>query len=292
MIIVNIQGRFGNQMFGFALYRQLVKMGKEVYVDLSHNRLDEQMKKERAVFAIEPNIDLFGFEYPVIDDETAVEYLKNRENRNLLKRWEYRIFPQKCKCYEEKATAVFDKNVLKLDDVYLNGYWQSEKYFADACKEVRQMYRFPDLFTDYQKRMMEEMAGRQSVSVHIRRGDYLNHPEIYGTTTLDYYRSAMAYMQERRENIHFYIFTNDIPWAEQNFEGDNITIVEDSGDLMIGNLDMALMAECKDNIIANSSFSWWGAWLNRNTEKIVIAPKVWEMNQSTKDIWCEDWIKM
>ena len=73
MIIVNIQGRFGNQMFGFALYRQLVKMGKEVYVDLSHNRLDEQAKKERAVFAIEPNIDLFGFEYPVIDDEINIE---------------------------------------------------------------------------------------------------------------------------------------------------------------------------------------------------------------------------
>ena len=105
MIIVNIQGRFGNQMFGFALYRQLIKMGKTVYVDLSHNRLDEQAKKERAVFAIEPNIDLFGFEYPVIDNETALEYLKDRDNRNLFKRWEYRIFPQRCKCYEEKATA-------------------------------------------------------------------------------------------------------------------------------------------------------------------------------------------
>jgi len=292
MIIVNIQGRFGNQMFGFALYRQLIKMGKTVYVDLSHNRLDEQAKKERAVFAIEPNIDLFGFEYPVIDNETALEYLKDRDNRNLFKRWEYRIFPQRCKCYEEKATAVFDRNVLELDDVYLNGYWQSEKYFAGAQEEVRQMYRFPDLFTDYQKRMLEEIAGKQSVSVHIRRGDYLNHPEIYGTTTLDYYRNAMTYMQDRRENIHFYIFTNDIPWAEQNFEGDNITIVEDSGNLMTGNLDMALMAECKDNIIANSSFSWWAAWLNRNEQKIVIAPKAWEVNQSTKDIWCENWIKM
>ncbi len=292
MVIVNIQGRLGNQMFGFALYRQLIKMGKKVYVDLSHNRLDERAKKERAVFAIEPNIDLFGFQYNVIDDETALDYLKDRNGRTFWKRWKYRIFPQSCKCYEERATAVFDRNVLKLDDVYLNGYWQSEKYFVDACKEVRQMYRFPNLFTDYQKRLLEEIEGKRSVSVHIRRGDYLNHPEIYGTTTLDYYRKAMAYMQERRENIYFYIFTNDVFWARQNFEGKNITIVEDSGDLMTGNLDMALMAECKDNIIANSSFSWWAAWLNQNEEKIVIAPKAWEVNQSTKDIWCENWIKM
>lgn len=292
MIIVNIQGRFGNQMFGFALYRQLMKMGKDVYVDLSHNRLDEKSKKERAVFAIEPNIDLFGFQYKVIDNETALEYLKDRNNRNLIKRWEYRIFPQRCKCYEEKATAVFDKNVFKLNDVYLNGYWQSEKFFEGAVEEVRQMYRFPDLFTDYQKRMLAEIADKQSVSVHVRRGDYLNHPEIYGTTTLGYYENAMQYMQERRENLHFYIFTNDIPWARKNFAGDNITIIEDSGNLTTGNLDMALMAECKDNIIANSSFSWWAAWLNQNQGKTVIAPKSWEVNNSTKDIWCKDWLKM
>lgn len=292
MIIVNIQGRFGNQMFGFALYRQLMKMGKDVYVDLSHNRLDEKSKKERAVFAIEPNIDLFGFQYKVIDNETALEYLKDRNNRNLIKRWEYRIFPQRCKCYEEKATAVFDKNVFKLNDVYLNGYWQSEKFFEGAAEEVRQMYRFPDLFTDYQKRMLAEIADKQSVSVHVRRGDYLNHPEIYGTTTLGYYENAMQYMQERRENLHFYIFTNDIPWARKNFAGDNITIIEDSGNLTTGNLDMALMAECKDNIIANSSFSWWAAWLNQNQGKTVIAPKSWEVNNSTKDIWCKDWLKM
>lgn len=292
MIIVNIQGRFGNQMFGFALYKQLVKMGKDVYVDLSHNRLDEKTKKEREVFAIEPNIDLFGLQYNVIDNETALEYLRDRDNRNLLKRWEYRMFPQRCKCYEEKAVAVFDKNVFKLDDVYLNGYWQSEKFFEDAAEEVRKMFKFPNLFTDYQKEMLDEIAGRQAVSIHIRRGDYLNHPEIYGTTNLEYYRNAMRYMAERKENLHFYVFTNDIPWAKQNFGGNDITVIEDSRDLITGNLDMALMAECKDNIIANSSFSWWAAWLNQNQNKTVIAPKVWEMNNTTKDIWCKDWIKM
>ena len=146
MVVVNIQGRLGNQMFGFALYRQLVKMGKEVYADFSH----------------EPLIDFFGFQYDVIDKETALEYLKDRNNRNIIKRWEYRIFPQRCRCYEEKATGVFDKNVLKLDDVYLNGYWQSEKYFADVTEEVRQMYGFPDFYTDYQKKMLDEIENKQS----------------------------------------------------------------------------------------------------------------------------------
>lgn len=276
MVVVSIKGRLGNQMFGFALYRQLLKMGKEVYVDFLH----------------EPLIDFFGFQYNVIDKETALEYLKDRDNRNIIKRWEYRIFPQRCLCYEEKATGVFDKNVLRLDEVYLNGYWQSERYFADVTEEIRRMYRFPDLLTDYQQKMLDEIQSKQSVSMHIRRGDYLEHPELYGTITMEYYERAMRYIQERKENVYFYIFTNDIPWAMQNFKRDNIFIIEDSGHADTGNLDMALMAACKDNIIANSSFSWWGAWLNRNQEKIVIAPKEWEVNRSTRDIWCKGWLKM
>ncbi len=276
MVVVNIQGQLGNQMFGFALYRQLIKMGKEVYVDFSH----------------EPLIDFFGFQYDVIDKEIALEYLRDRENRNIIKRWEYRIFPKRCRCYEEKATGVFDKKVLRLDDVYLNGYWQSEKYFADVKEEVRQMYRFPKQFTVYQKKILEEIKSKQSVSMHIRRGDYLEHQELYGTITMEYYMRAMKYIQERKENVCFYIFTNDIPWAMKNFQGENIFIIEDSGVPATDNLDMALMAACKDNIVANSSFSWWGAWLNLNPEKIVIAPKQWEVNHSTKDIWCKGWLRM
>lgn len=292
MVIVNIQGRLGNQMFGFALYKQLVKMGKDVYVDLSHNRLSEEKRRERAVFAIEPNIGLFGLPYKVVDDDIALEYLKEKENKTFVKRWKYRIFPQKCKCYEEKATAVFDKNVLKLNDVYLNGYWQSEKYFLGVIDEVKQMYQFPDLFSDYQRKMLEKIESTQSVSVHIRRGDYLNYPEIYGTVTMDYYKKAMDYLQNRKENIKFYVFTNDVIWARENFAGKNIIVVEDSDELITGNLDMYLMARCKDNIIANSSFSWWAAWLNNHKGKSVIAPKAWEVNNSTKDIWCKGWIKL
>ncbi len=276
MVVVNIQGRLGNQMFGFALYRQLERMGKEAYVDFSH----------------EPLIDFFDFPYKIIDKDTALEYLKDRDNRNIVKRWEYRIFPHRCRCYEEKRTGVFDKNVLRLDDVYLNGYWQSERYFEGVIEEVRCMYRFPDLFSEYQKRVLDEIQSKQSVSVHIRRGDYLEHPELYGTITMDYYECAMKYIQERKENVYFYIFTNDIPWAEQHFRGENIFVVEDSGSPAIDNLDMALMSACKDNIIANSSFSWWGAWLNQHQEKIVVAPKAWEVNRSTGDIWCKGWLRM
>ena len=109
---------------------------------------------------------------------------------------------------------------------------------------------------------------------------------------MDYYECAMKYIQERKENVYFYIFTNDIPWAEQHFRGENIFVVEDSGSPAIDNLDMALMSACKDNIIANSSFSWWGAWLNQHQEKIVVAPKAWEVNRSTGDIWCKGWLRM
>ena len=139
---------------------------------------------------------------------------------------------------------------------------------------------------------MEQIDKQNAVSVHIRRGDYLQHTDIYGCTDLNYYEKAMNYIRERVENSHFYIFTNDIPWVEKHFRGADITILKESQDLKTGNMDMSLMSKCRHNIIANSSFSWWGAWLNLNPNKIVIAPQVWEVGKKTPDVWCSNWIKM
>lgn len=290
MVIISINGRLGNQMFCFALYQCMLKLGKDVFVDLVCDRVSGE---QGICSDVKYNAGIFNLDYRIADTDIAMEMLKDGRERNIWKRWEYRLAPSRCKFYEEKKQGTFDKRIFELDDVYLHGYWQTEKYFASIVDEIRRIYRFPDLFSDCQRRMLEKITAKHSVSVHIRRGDYLKRPDIYGTVGLEYYKNAMEYIQERKENVHFYIFTDDIPWVKQNFKGNNITVVEnESDDLLIRNLDMALMAECEDNIIANSSFSWWAAWLNQNQDKTIIAPKEWEVNKSAKDIWCNNWIKM
>ncbi len=290
MVILSINGRLGNQMFGFALYQCMKNMGKDIYIDLACNRANG----EQGLWSdIKYNAGIFDLDYRIADPDIVREMFADGCDRNIWKRWEYRIAPSRRKFYEEKEQGTFDKGIFRLDNVYLHGYWQTEKYFVKVADEVRQMYRFPDLYTDYQKKMLDEIAATLAVSVHVRRGDYLTRPDIYGTTNMEYYSQAMEYVRQKKENVHFYIFTDDIPWVKKNMKGSDITIVENAGgDLLTNNLDMALMAECKDNIIANSSFSWWAAWLNKNPHKTVIAPKTWEINKATKDIWCKDWIRM
>lgn len=290
MVILSINGRLGNQMFGFALYQYLKDLGKDVFVDLVCNRSNG----EQGLWSdVKYNTALFNLNYRIADEDLVKDMLADGCDRNIWRRWQYRIIPSRCKYYAEKKQGTFDKKIYKLEDVYLHGYWQTEKYFVEAADEVRRMYRFPDLYTDYQKRILDEISMKYAVSVHIRRGDYLVHPDIYGTINLEYYKKAMEYVRQRRENVHFYVFTDDIPWTKENFMGNDITVIENiGGDLLTNNLDMALMAECKDNIIANSSFSWWAAWLNNNQNKIVIAPRIWEANKATKDIWGKDWIRM
>ncbi len=290
MIIVNLRGRLGNQMFGYALYCSLKSLGKEVFLDLGCNR--ESGKQAGIVSATQYNIDLFSVKYQLANDEIAKSLMQDKENPNLIKRWEYRIFPGRCKYYEEKKTGVYNPLIFKFDNVYLDGYWQSEKYFTDIAGEIRNLYQFPDKYSDYQKRVMNQIKNKNSVSIHIRRGDYLAHTDIYGVTDIKYYQKAMLFFQERKENIHFFIFTNDIGWAKKNFSGTNITVIENSQDLLTNNLDMSLMAFCQHNIIANSSFSWWGAWLNKNPDKIIVAPKVWEIGKKTQDIWGEGWVRL
>ena len=144
-----------------------------------------------------------------------------------------------------------------------------------------------------------KMQHENSVSVHIRRGDYLNSQfvNIYGNIcTLEYYQKAIAYMKTNMSEPHFYFFSDDTHWVREHV-GEfgllehQITIIEDNiGDRSF--VDLYLMSNCRSHIIANSTFSWWGAWLGNNEDKIVVAPGKWFQNHETTDIICDDWIKI
>lgn len=175
------------------------------------------------------------------------------------------------------------------------GTWQSEKFFIDAKKMVRQVFVFNEsLLSGETLELKNRILAENSVSIHIRRGDYLNNQYnngFAGVCTEEYYSKAIDLITKKVDQSVYYVFTDDKDWVSEHFKIENAIYVninsgEDSWQ------DMYLMSRCKHNIIANSSFSWWGAWLNANPDKIVIAPKLWWRLFEHDDVVPESWIRI
>ena len=182
---------------------------------------------------------------------------------------------------------MFDPGVLEKDRAYLTGCWQSEKYFADIQTRVRQAFTFKNLeLSEKMKEYECKMQETNSVCLHIRRGDYLNVSDVYGGICTDeYYEKAMKQMEDWHPDCHFYVFTNDAEWVKANYKQKNLTVVEGNEDA--GYIDMYLMTQCKHYILANSSFSWWGCYLNPSENKRMIAPAKWANGKDYRDIYLE-----
>jgi hypothetical protein len=181
--------------------------------------------------------------------------------------------------------------------VYFSGYWQTELYFEEIESVIKKTFEFnKKLISIKNIETIKEINKVQSVSLHVRRGDYVSDPGAKlvhgGICTIYYYKRAIQTIQSIvKGNIFFYIFTDDIEWVKNNLISNKMIIVDwNRGDESWQ--DMMLMSRCKHNIIANSSFSWWGAWLNTNKEKIVIAPEKWFNTMPAFDIIPENWIRI
>jgi len=180
------------------------------------------------------------------------------------------------------------------NNCYYDGYWQSEKYFKSIEGVLRTELEYKAVLNDENALLLHDIISNESISVHIRRGDYLSvkvNSKLFSTCSIDYYMHAVNYFLNKYSNSVFYIFSDDIDWAKSNFIGDRFRIIDNNFDNP--EIDLYLMSKCKHNIIANSSFSWWGAWLNSNPNKIVFAPQSWyknKLNESTKDLIPSDWI--
>jgi hypothetical protein len=175
-----------------------------------------------------------------------------------------------------KEDPLYHPEVLELSGwAYYSGYWISEEYFKEVENEVRDSFKFKGKLVHKNKDVAERIYNCNSVSIHIRRGDYLEtdmNRKIYGNIcTLNYYEKAIAKIHQKVENPSFFIFSNDIDWCRENLEVINAEYIDwNTGDDSFR--DMQLMSLCKSNILANSTFSWWGAWLNVNKEKNVLVP--------------------
>lgn len=283
MNIVWIDGGLGNQMFQYALALKLESLGRQVKIDVTkyaEHHVHNDFELDRV----------FGIDCPFasVREIRRLGYRKANHLTEFLKRT-----PLGKKTIYNNESYAFDEKVLTLDGCYLEGYWQSEKYFSDIRDKIRKTYQFPDFATEKQRDYARQIQESLSVSVHIRRGDYLNYSYLQNICTEDYYQWAMDDFRKKYPgNAQFFIFTNDVPWAKEHFrEADCHFVTGNSGADSFR--DMQLMSLCRHNIIANSSFSWWGAWLNRNPEKIVIAPEKW-INSETEeqiDVIPDTWIK-
>lgn len=172
------------------------------------------------------------------------------------------------------------------------GFYQSEDYFANCADAVRKAFQFDTGRLNTRSReAAKRMENEQCLSIHIRRGDYLNENGRYDTYSLDYYRQGIQYIEERVGACVPYIFSDDIDWCRQNLPLENAVYVDwNSG--ADSWQDMYLMSRCHHNIIANSTFSWWGAWLNPHAAKIVVAPRQWTADGDKTDIIPSHWIKI
>ncbi len=182
------------------------------------------------------------------------------------------------------------------NDCYLVGYWQSEKYFSESASQIRADFTFRQSLEDQNEKLTQQIISVNAVSLHVRRGDYATNPQTtatHGLCTLDYYRHSIQYVAERVQQPNFFIFSDDIAWVRDNLNFPHQSQYVDCNQGKESYNDMRLMSMCNHHIIANSSFSWWGAWLNPKRDKIVVAPKNWFANQTdASDLLPQSWVKL
>lgn len=276
MVIIQFSGGLGNQMFLYGLFFSFQKKGINTKIDLSHYVTE----KNHNGFELEK---IFSLKLAYANKSENLIYSKTSKLLHLLTRYPYKEKFQDQYIYNEK--------VKQIRFGYLKGYWQSEKYFLDFSDDLRKEFTFPLLKDEKNIEIANQIKSTNAVSIHIRRGDYLNSGRNFALD-LNYYRMAMAYIYQKINNPVFYVFSDDMKWAEEIFNDLNIILINWN----VGPnsyIDMQLMSLCKHNIIANSSFSWWGAWLNTNADKIVIAPAKWmPHHESDNDLIPDGWIRI
>ena len=275
-------GGIGNQIFEYTFGEQLRYLGHKVKYDIS----ELQQYKIHAGYELE---NVFNLKLNYANDVELSKYRLTLWNR-ILRRLNLHL------SWVMQRDFAFNTKYLQLNKnktLYLDGYWQSEKYFQDVASSIREKLIFPELDVK-NKEYLDAIQNVMSVSIHVRRGDYVNHFLHGGICDLAYYQKAIAYIREKVANPHFFVFSNDLDWCKDNLPlNSNVTYVDfNTGENSFR--DMQLMSLCKHNIIANSSFSWWGAWLNVNPDKTVIAPSRWfnSVKYDTADVIPDSWYKI
>ncbi|MDR1364880.1 MAG: alpha-1,2-fucosyltransferase [Oscillospiraceae bacterium] len=269
--IVQIMGGLGNQLFQYAFG---VALRKKLNCDVFYekNFFDNQVRSENGSCYRNYGLGFYN---------THIKFANENQIENCFKIPEEEL---------RKHDILYFKNN---KNEHLLGYFQKVNYFEDFRIELLKDLKLKIPLDKKNKTMMKMIEKTKSVSVHIRRTDYLNFKDTFEIPGLEsYYYPAMEKIAQIIHDPTFYIFTDSIDWVKENFKTSYKYFIVDINDDSKNYFDLELMRKCKHNIIANSTFSWWGAWLNTNEDKIVISPKVWFVNNDFGDIIPKSWIRM
>jgi hypothetical protein len=289
VIVVRLMGGLGNQMFQYACAKSLALRYKtDVRVDLSY-LLDEELRSQHTPREFELGCFVLSQRLATPSDLAFFNRGK-RGFARLIQRLRPRVVLQ-------ERTLRYDPDLLAgaKKNTQLIGYWQSEAYFASIRSTLLSDFRLARPLSYRATEMAVNIRATIAVSLHVRRGDYATLPEVtsyHGICGQTYYRKAVQYMKSKVPDARFFVFSDDPAWCRQSLEGSGaMTIVEPSDSAAE---DMYLMSLCRHHIVTNSSFSWWGAWLNLRSDKVVIAPKLWisPIAPVQPDIIPPDWLVM
>lgn len=283
MIIIKIKGGLGNQLFQYAFARFLsVQKNIDVKIDNGINSNKQDTYREYGL----------GYFNITLELSSKEESLKTKYPLGIISKILRGIQIKILKIHN----IGWNKNILKSKQKYLEGYWQSYKYLDPIRDILLKELTLKEPIENKYGEVIEQISSTDSVSIHVRRGDYANDPKIqaiHQTFGLEYYEEAIKIIRGKISKPTFFVFSDDIEWVKQNLKIDFPTIFV-SGPKIKDYEELVIMSRCKNNIIANSSFSFWGAWLNQNPNKIVIAPKKWNNKNPDdfKDLLPPEWIKI
>lgn len=281
MIVVRITSGLGNQMFQYALAKSLeINLSTQVKLDNSYFQSQNPNR----------NYELSNFDIslPIAN----LEEITFKKTKNI-------FLPNYKQNYVAEKSVRFDKKIFKIkQNAYLEGYWQSEKYFENIVQQLKKDFSFTKFSSQTNQEIIHQIQHtKNSVAVHFRRGDYAHHhiiKEKIGTIPLIYYHNAIQKINSLIGDIHLFIFSDEISWVKDNFNPPIPHTFITANSPTNGYDDLVLMAHCQHQIIANSTLSWWAAWLNTNPDKIIIAPKCWFKSNllDSKDILPKNWITL
>ena len=311
MIIVRVRGRLGNQLFQYAIGRSLaLERGMDLYLDLLHFKhktygcqlgLFQAKFEEASPLRIGPLVlaeNMMVVMEPALRSGPLMRL--NRSLVNGLLQNAPRLNPRRRRVNEDRTIIGYDAKAWReIDpwegDLYLDGFWQSERCFAKHADAIREDLRLKGTLRDRMIRMRSMVQDEDSVSVHIRRGDYASQAGVtnsLGCCDVGYYARAVAKAKAELSHPRFFVFSDDIEWAKGNlnFEAPTTFVSGEFADFE----EMHLMSACRGHIIANSTFSWWAAWMDEKEDKFVIGPERWAVSDklTTVDNFPSAWIKV
>ena len=286
MQIVRIFGGLGNQMFQFVFSKYLELDNPDIKIDIS----DYRIHKHHNGFELN---SLFNISFSEASKEELKRVSINHNSAVLrLAKKKGIIFQKQSEITEEKNHCFFMNRAKLEKDYYFNGYWQNANYVKEVSENTKEIFPWRYELSGKNKNLIDSLEEYETVSIHIRCGDYIGNPSLGGICNQQYYTSAIRYCIDNIPNIHFAVFSDDISWVKTHLTlREKCTYIDwNTGSNSFQ--DMILMSKCKHNIIANSSFGWWGAWLNNNADKTVISPNRFFQSSECTDIYPDEWIRL